>query len=66
MSETLFLVSTYDPLDDFGAIVDGEWRGMYWRPRQVVVPRGVRAMIRSLEQEGYDRQVSILVEKVPQ
>ncbi len=55
------LVSTYDPVSD--KIEDG----CYWRARQVCANmREAVAVVRQMEAEGYDRDVSILVERVPQ
>ena len=55
------LVSTYDPVSD--EVEDG----FYWRTRQICENmREVVKVVHRLEAEGYDRDTSIFVERVPQ
>lgn len=55
-----YLVSTYDPVSD------NPNDGMYWRARKVCPnKRCTVAFVHRMEDESYDRQVSILVEAYP-
>ena len=58
-----YRVLTLDPVTD--DLVVGKWEGMFWRLRKICPTRKhAISFVRLMERQAYDRQVSILVEKI--
>lgn len=66
-----YKISTYDPVGDIDPFADfadfepGQNFDMFWRLRKICpTRRHAVAFVREMERQSYERQVSILVEKI--